>query len=280
MQQDATTGNTKVKAHRQGDDGEDGKANGLLKDADQRWKANYQAVVEYSGEYEELPRQDYKVPFKGITLRPGVWLDKQKQRYKGMGDRSVLSDYERGKLMAIKEFSKWANDPLRDYDARFEVYYQALANYCNATEKLPPQRHKVSNNGTTLCVGAWVSTQKERFVGNWNGAVHGKYVLERLMTINAFRQWAEDPFRHAHVRWEANYQALFEYCQKHKKLPPKDHVVTINGTTLKVGEWSNNHKHRFSSKSKWTAPSRSEKKKLMAIKEFRDWVRRARNIRI
>ena len=249
MQQDATTGNTKVKAHRQGDDGEDGKANGLLKDADQRWKANYQAVVEYSGEYEELPRQDYKVPFKGITLRPGVWLDKQKQRYKGMGDRSVLSDYERGKLMAIKEFSKWANDPLRDY-------------------------------GTTLCVGAWVSTQKERFVGNWNGAVHGKYVLERLMTINAFRQWAEDPFRHAHVRWEANYQALFEYCQKHKKLPPKDHVVTINGTTLKVGEWSNNHKHRFSSKSKWTAPSRSEKKKLMAIKEFRDWVRRARNIRI
>ena len=188
MQQTAKTGNSKDKAHCESDvdGGEDGKANGRLKDVDQRWKDNYQAVVEYCKEHHGLPPQRHN----GTTWKLGTWLTTQKKRVKGQGAWAALSESERDKLMDIDEFSEWDRNPLRDDDVRWEAKYLAVAEYCKEHEKLPSKDDKVTIDGTTLNVGNWLHEQKKRFKGTGKAAALSESELTKLMEITQFSEWA------------------------------------------------------------------------------------------
>ena len=157
----------------------------------ERWEANYQALVEYCQLHNALPPQSYEVIFNGTTLKVGQWLANQQTRFNGIGKRTAISDIEREKLMAIEQFRAWAEDPLRDDDVRWEANYQALVEYCQLHNALPPRRYEMIFNGTTLKLGVWLKTQQTRFKGIGKGAALSDIEREKLMAIEQFREWSE-----------------------------------------------------------------------------------------
>ena len=69
------------------------------------------------------------------------------------------------KLMAIKEFREWAEDPLTDPDVRWDTHCQALAEYCKEHEKLPTAKY-VTTDERKLNLGIWMNRQKVRYLNS------------------------------------------------------------------------------------------------------------------
>ena len=89
----------------------------------------------------------------------------------------------------------------------------------------------------------------------------------RLMAIDEFRKWAEDPWRGGDKRWAAKYQAFVDYCHLHKELPPHN---SEDEETQQLYKWMINQQTLFSGTVKTPfIPSRLGK--LLAIEEFGEW---------
>ena len=128
---------------------------------DVRWEGNCEALAGYCKEHQKLP-----TAAKGLYVTPddqkmnlGTWMDKQKVRYKSMNPKNALSEMELTKLMAIKEFREWAEDPLTDPDVRWDTHCQALAEYCKEHEKLPTAKF-ITDDDRKLNLGIWMNRQK------------------------------------------------------------------------------------------------------------------------
>ena len=233
-------------------------------------------MVEYCQKNHELPRQSYKVTINGTTLNVGRWLNGEKQRFKSNGKGAAHSDIQLEKLMAIKEFREWAEDPLKDDDVRWEAYYQALFQYCQVHHELPRQSYKATINGTTLNVGSWLNDEQNRFKGKGTRAPHSDFQLEKLMAIKEFREWATDPWTHmsSEEQWDTMFQALVEYFQVHDELPPRS---SKDPETRKLYTWLIGQKSRFSGTARSNATGKRldltliRLGKLLTIEEYSKW---------
>ena len=135
---------------------------------DVKWETNCEALIAYCQEHQKLP-----TAAKGMYVTPddqklnlGTWMDKQKVRYKSMNPKNALSEMELSKLMAIKEFRDWAEDPLTDPDVRWDTHCQALAEYCQEHEKLPTAKY-ITTDERKLNLGIWMNRQKVRVDFLW-----------------------------------------------------------------------------------------------------------------
>lgn len=128
---------------------------------DVKWDSNCEALVGYCQEHQKLPTaaKGMYVTSDEHKLNLGTWMDKQKVRYKSMNPKFALSEGELSKLMAIKEFRDWAEDPLTDPDVRWDIHCQALAEYCQEHEKLPTAKY-ITTDDKKLNLGIWMNRQK------------------------------------------------------------------------------------------------------------------------
>ena len=235
----------------------------------------YRATVDYCQQHQRLPPDRFTTSFEGHDdLKLGVWVVGQKQRYEGTGHWSSFTNDQLNKMMAIDEFRQWAEDPLRDNDVRWEFMYRALVDYCLQRHKLPPDRFTTSFEGyDDLKLGVWINAQKKRYDGTVDGLLaFTNDQLNKMMAIDEFREWAEDPLRDDDVRWELMYRATVDYCQQRQQLPPKKYTTSFEGhDDLKLEIWVATQKQRYDCKRGTISLINDQLNKLMAIAEFRKW---------
>ena len=257
-----------------------------LTDNDVRWEFMYQATVDYCQQHRKLPPNGYQTDFEGIDdLNLGYWVKWQKDRFDGKEGCSSLSVDQLNKLMAIDAFRGWAEDPLLDDDVRWNFMYRAFADYCQQHQQLPPAVYTSSFEGhDDVNIGIWVNTQKNRYNVNEGVASLTDEQLNKLMAVDEFREWAENPLRDDDVRWEFMYQALVAYCKQHQQLPPDryqtgfewhglpDSITISEGNNdLNLGKWVTGQKQRYDGKGTSSPLTDERLSKLMAIGEFRGW---------
>ena len=221
-----------------------------------------------------MPPQGYTTSFEGHDdLNLGTWIVTQKRRYDGKGNESSLTDDRLNKMMAINELRKWAEDPLRDDDVRWELMYRATIDYCQQYQQLPPERFSTRFEGhDELMIGKWIITQKQRYMGKGKGSPLTDDRLNKLMAIAEFREWVEDPPLDNDVRWELMYRATIDYCQEHRLLPSKGYTCSFEGyDVLKLGIWVDYQKKRYQGMEGFPALSNERQIKLMAVAEFHEW---------
>ena len=229
-----------------------------LRDDDVRWEFMYQATVDYCQQHQQLPSNEHTTSFEGHDdLNVGGWVKTQKERYNGNLGFLSLTDEQLNKLMAIDEFREWAEDPLRDDDARWEFMYQATVDYCQQHQQLPHYENTTIFDGhDNVYLGDWVTRQKQRYDGTGRFSSLNDEQLNKLMAIDAFREWAEDPLRDADVRWEFMYQRLL-------------HGNFSGGYNL--DSWFKTQKKRYKDPKRESPLSDEERTKLMASVIFRKW---------
>ena len=246
-----------------------------LRDDDVRWELMYRATIDYCQQRHELPPHNYTTSFEGHDdLNLGRWVTWQKNRYDGSVEQS-LSIEELSLLMAIDEFREWAEDLLRDDDVRWELMYRATVEYCQQHQQLPPHNYTTSFEGhDDLKLGNWVVNQKQRYEGNGHWSSFTNDQLNKLMAIDEFRQWAEDPLRDNDVRWELKYRATVNYCQQHRQLPPHNYTTSFEGhDNLNLGSWINAQKQRYDGNDIYSPLTNDQLNKLIAIAEFSEWAK-------
>ena len=224
-----------------------------LNNNDVRWEFMYRALVFYYQRHRELPPCGYQSSFEGHDdLNLGVWLANQKRRYDGKGRRTSLTGEQRNKLIAIDAFREWAEDPLRGDDVRWEFMYRATVDYCKLQQQLPLEEYITSFEGyDDLNLGVWVTCQKQRYDGKGRRASLTDDQLHKLMAIDKFREWAEDPLTDDDVRWEFIYRATVAYCRQHQQLPRYDFTTSFEGQDdLNLGAWMARQKRRYIGKNK------------------------------
>ena len=244
-----------------------------LRDDFARWELMYRATIDYCQQHQQLPPKRWTTSFEGHDdLKLGKWISTQKKQCDGQDGRYSLTDEQRNKLMAINEFREWADGPLRDDFARWELMHRATVDYCQQHQRLPPDLYQTSFEGYDhLHLGSWVETQKDRYDGKGKTSLTDDK-LSKLMAIDEFREWAEDPLRGADVRWELMYRATVDYCQQHQQLPPKRWTTSFEGHgDLKLGKWVSTQRQRYQGLEGYPALNKERQVKLMAIDEFRQW---------
>ena len=240
-----------------------------------RWEFMYRATVDYCQQHQQLPHHDCVLSFEGYDdLNLGVWVTSQKQRYDGKGRRAFLTDEQLNKLMAIDEFREWAEDPLRDNDVRWEFMYRAIVDYCQHNQRLPfADSLTIFNGYKDLNVGRWVDRQKLRYKGESDWLLSDEQ-RNKLMAVNEFREWAEDPLRDDDVRWEFMCRLTADYCQQHQQLPPQEFIAGFEGLDdLNIGNWVAMQKKRYDGKGRFAFLTDEQLNMLMFIDEFREWAK-------
>ena len=150
--------------------------------------------------------------------------------------------------------------------------YRATVDYCQQYQRLPPERFTTSFNGHDVNLGSWVVAQKQRHEGTGKTSSLTDEKLSKLMAIDEFREWAEDPLRDDDVRWELMYRATVNYCQQHQQLPPQGYTTSFEGyDDLKLGNWMKAQKKRHEGTGKMSSLTDEQLNKLMAIDEIRKW---------
>ena len=244
-----------------------------LRDNDVRWDVKYRATVDYCQQHQQLPPHNYTTSYEGHDdLNLGCWVTNQKQRYDGNDIFSPLTDEQLNKMMGIGDFRKWAEDPLRVNDVRWEFMYRATVDYCQLRQRLPPRNYVTSIEGhDDLKLGSWVAVQKQRYDGNDDYSPLTDDQLNKLMAIDEFRKWAEDSLRDNDFRWGLMFRATVDYCGQHQRLPPQNYVTSFEGhEDLILGIWVETQKGRYDGKGK-TSLTDEQLNKMMAIDEFREW---------
>ena len=239
-----------------------------------RWEFMYRATNDYCQQHQQLPRYDFLTSFEGQDdVNIGAWVGTQKQRYKGTEGFSSLKDDQRSKLMAIDKFREWTEDSLHDDDVRWEFMYRAFVDYCKQHRQLPRQRLQCSFDGQDdLKLGGWMVRQQQRYKGKDRFSSLTDEQLNKLMAIDAFREWAEDPLTDDDVRWEFVYRATVAYCQQHQQLPLYDFTTSFEGQDdLNLGAWMARQKRRYKGVTDLSSLSDEQRNKLIAIDAFREW---------
>ena len=118
--------------------------------------------------------------------------------------------------------------------------------YCHEHKGLPPVKY-VTPDGK-LNLGTWLAVRKRRYKGI--GTPLSDTESTKLLALEPFRLWANNPLSDDNVRWEIYYQAFVRYTTQHKKLPSTKIKCDVQEhTQLRLGRWLDEQKKRFKSMS-------------------------------
>ncbi|KAG7669013.1 hypothetical protein KSW81_004025 [Nannochloris sp. 'desiccata'] len=123
-------------------------------------------------------------------------------------------------------------------EGAWQSRFEELVKHVDKFGEHPPQSHPT--------LGKWVQNQRTAYQA-WkarlnNGTEKCEDVShsmdeERIRKLESVPQWSWKPVADT---WEANYQVLFTYAHKHKKLPPVSHLklwIWIDSQRLAYRAW-------------------------------------------
>ena len=129
----------------------------------EKWELHYRAMQDFcANNVGKLPRQKLVYEFEGQRLNLGSFVDVLKQRHRGTGGRTPLSEDEKSMLEIMPA---WITGRDRvDVDEHWDLMCGLLKDYEKKEGKLPTTRSKEQFQGYEVKeVGIWVQTQKKRF---------------------------------------------------------------------------------------------------------------------
>ena len=138
---------------------------------EEKWALYYRAMQDFcANNIGKLPKQKLVYDFEGQRLTLGSFVDVLKQRHRGTGGRTPLSEEEKSMLETIPA---WITGRERvDGDEHWEQMYGLLKDYEKKEGKLPTTRCKEQFQGCEVKeIGIWVQTQKKRL--EQKGGLHG-----------------------------------------------------------------------------------------------------------
>ena len=153
---------------------------------EEKWDQHYRAMQEFCAtNNNKLPKQKQTYDFEGTKLNLGSWVDVLKQRYRGTGGRTALSEEEKSLL---EQVPAWITGRERvDGEDHWQLMFGLLKEYEVKEGKLPTTRSKeLFQEYPVKEVGIWVQTQKKRF--EVKGGLHG-FKDNQLQLMREIPSW-------------------------------------------------------------------------------------------
>ena len=138
---------------------------------EEKWDLNYRAMQAFCATSNgKLPKQKLVYDFEGHKLNLGSFVDVLKQRHRGTGGRTPLSEEEKSQLEIMPAWIAGREKSVGD--DQWELMFGLLRDYEKKEGKLPTTRSKEQFQGYEVKeIGIWVQTQKKRF--ELKGGLHG-----------------------------------------------------------------------------------------------------------
>jgi hypothetical protein len=137
----------------------------------EKWDLYYRAMIEFCEQnVGKLPKQKLVYDFEGHKLNLGSFVDVLKQRHRGTGGRTPLSEEEKSQLEIMPAWLSGREKS--DGEEQWELMYGLLKEFEKKEGKLPTTRNKEQFGDYEVKeIGIWVQTQKKRFEvkGGLNG---------------------------------------------------------------------------------------------------------------
>lgn len=198
----------------------------------------------------------------------GMWIDRQKERYRGIGTGRKMTDPERELLLQLNTFKHWVKSP--NFGLSYEHKWMKNYNISIEFEKVRQTDIKYNTEYRDVQIGCWLMYQKKKYKDSLkNGCT--KYNTEKyklLLNLYSFKNWIDRRlYLDDDEKWFSNYELCWEYENLYG-------VFSTNQTykNFGIGEWVKRQKVRYKKEGvEKDAFLQEQLDLLFKLKTFKKW---------